>query len=70
MIDNTLLQEVSKEIFHVFCIAVILAWGIMACDAGNRIAIHDQAVYEAQFNLDPQEGDGWVIAATHGGKND
>ena len=33
-----MIKEIKNEIKHIFWIFVIIIWGLMFCDMGNRIA--------------------------------
>lgn len=55
-----MLIEIKKEIIYIFWLCIILAWGLMVCDIGNRQALWDQEYQNWEYNLNPSEGTGWI----------
>lgn len=62
-----MLKEIVNEILYVMLFVIIVTYGLFFCDLYNREALHKQAVFQASLNWNPQEGSGWIVAATHGG---
>lgn len=57
-----MLIEIKKEIKHWLWLCVILAWGLMFCDIGNRQVLWGQEYQNWEYNLNPQEGTGWIVS--------
>jgi len=61
---NEICEEISEHLIFFFIIFCLLC----LCDISNKEAIHDQAVYESQFNLEFEIATGFEDAIIMGGE--
>ena len=58
----SLKSEIVTEIKYCFWLIVIVCFGMIWCDIGNREALWESKYASWSYNLDPQEGSGFIDA--------
>ena len=64
-----LINEIRSECWYAFLIIIIIACGMLLCDIGNREAVWEEWYQNYEYNLDPQEGTGWIDSIVRPGNN-
>ena len=55
-----LIDEIKSECWHVFVLIIIITWGMLLCDIGNREAVWEEKYASWIFNENPSEGNGFI----------
>jgi len=57
-----MIQEIKIEIRYVFWLFILISWGLMFCDIGNRQALWQEKYDTWEYKTNPQESKGFSRA--------
>lgn len=60
---NKLLQDIMQEIRYCLILSMIIIIGTLSCIPANKEALWQERYQNWEYNLNPQEGSGWIDAA-------